>query len=259
MFDQYSPGKSRKLPRYTAVSIVAHAVIIALFLLFASYKVHQAEKKEVEVSFIGPGKGKGAPPPPPPPPASRKSQIPKRTKTLAKVEIPKTVLEQPRVIEQPKPPDLKSEPPPVEDSDDGDDDSDDGVRGGVEGGVKGGVVGGIVGGTVGGTGGGGSMQPTQTERPKAKNVPPFVIAKDMLRQAPPRMNEVFRQGHRGQTVSGLYKVCVDTTGEVYEVTPVKAIDGATDEIVEGIKADWLYRPQQVPVCFLYNMVVTVQQ
>jgi protein TonB len=30
-------------------------------------------------------------------------------------------------------------------------------------------------------------------------------------------------------------------------------------IIEGIKAGWLYKPQQVPVCFLYNMVVTVQQ
>jgi protein TonB len=86
-----------------------------------------------------------------------------------------------------------------------------------------------------------------------------VIAKDMIRQSPPRMSEVFKQSHRGQTVNGMYKVCVDTDGSVYEVTPVKAIDGATEQIVEGIKADWLYRAQQVPVCFLYNMVVTVQQ
>jgi protein TonB len=102
------------------------------------------------------------------------------------------------------------------------------------------------------------MQPKEQERPKAKNVPPFVIARDLIRQSPPRMSEVFKQGHRGQTVTGLYKVCVDTTGEVYEVTAVKGIEGATDEIVEGIRADWLYKQQSVPVCFLYNMVVTVQ-
>jgi protein TonB len=102
------------------------------------------------------------------------------------------------------------------------------------------------------------MEPAP-ERPKAKNVPPFVIARDMLRQDPPRMSDVFKQSHRGQTVSGLYKVCVDTDGHVYEVTPVKPVEGANDEIVDGIKADWLYKPQQVPVCFLYNMVVSVQQ
>ena len=150
------------------------------------------------------------------------------------------------------------EPPrgePVEE----DDDEDDGTVGGVEGGVQGGVVGGVVGGQVGGTGGGGSMTPTPPERPKAKNVPPFVIARDMIRQAQPRMSEMFKAAHRGQSVNGMYKVCVDTDGKVYEVVPVKAIDGANDEIIEGIKADWLYKPQQVPVCFLYNMIVTVQQ
>ena len=57
----------------------------------------------------------------------------------------------------------------------------------------------------------------------------------------------------------MYRVCVDTDGSVYEVTPIKAVDGANEEIVEGIKGDWLYKPQQVPVCFLYNMVVRVEQ
>jgi periplasmic protein TonB len=257
MFEQHASGKNRKLPRYTAISIAAHAAIIALFLVFASYKGRQVEKKEVEISFIGPGKGKGAPPPPPPPPAGAKHATPQRHKMLAKREIPK-VLEQPKAIQAPQPKEEPPPPPPSEEEDD-DDSPYDGVVGGVEGGVQGGVVGGVVGGVTGGTGGGGSMQPTAPERPKAKNVPPFVIAKDMLRQSPPRMSEVFKRSHRAQTVNGMYRVCVGTDGAVYEVTPVKAIEGATDEIVEGIKADWLYRPQPVPVCFLYNMVVTVQE
>jgi protein TonB len=251
MFDQLNAGQGQKLPGYTAVSIVAHAVLVAGFLAFASYKVqHQAVKQEVDVSFIGPGKGKAAPPPPPPPPASRKV-TPQRHKLTAKVEVPKPVLEQPKLVEPVKPP-----PEPEEDEDDADEPA--GVVGGTQGGVAGGVLGGVVGGVVGGTGGGGSMQPKEQEKPKAKNVPPFVIARDMIRQSPPRMSTVFKEGHRGQTVNGMYRVCVGTSGEVYEVQAVKGIEGATEEIVEGIRADWLYKPQPVPVCFLYNMVVTVQ-
>ena len=245
MFEDISAAKTRSLPRYTAVSIGIHVVLVTLFLLAAALRAREPEKKEIEVSFIGPGKGKGAPPPPPPPAAKKRSTpTPRHKPVLAKVEIPRPVLEPPKVVEPPR------EEPAEED------DEDEGVVGGVEGGVAGGVVGGVVGGQVGGTGGGGSMAP---ERPKAKNVPPFVIARDMIRQAPPRMSEMFKSSHRGQQVMGMYKVCVDTDGKVYEVSPVKAIDGANDEIIDGIKADWLYKPQQVPVCFLYNMVVTVQQ
>jgi protein TonB len=241
MFDQFGTAKTSQIPRYTAVSIGVHAVLVALFLLAAGLRAREPVKKEIEVSFLGPGKGKGAPPPPPPPAAKKRSTpTPRHKPVLAKVEIPRPVLEAPKAVE--------AEP---------EEEEEEGVVGGVEGGVAGGVVGGVVGGQVGGTGGGGSMQPA--ERPKAKNVPPFVIARDMIRQAPPRMSEMFKASHRGQQVAGMYKVCVDTDGTVYEVVPVKAIDGANDEIIDGIKADWLYRPQQVPVCFLYNMVVTVQQ
>jgi protein TonB len=251
MFDQLNAGQSQKLPGYTAVSILAHAVLVAGFLAFASYRVqHRALKPEVDVSFIGPGTGKAAPPPPPPPPASRKV-TPQRHKLLAKAEVQKPVLEQPKLVEPVKPP-----PEPEETEDDADEPA--GVVGGTQGGVAGGVLGGVVGGVVGGTGGGGSMQPKEQDRPKAKNVPPFVIARDMIRQSPPRMSTVFKEGHRGQTVNGMYRVCVGTSGEVYEVQPVKGIEGATEEIIEGIRADWLYKPQPVPVCFLYNMVVTVQ-
>jgi protein TonB len=161
---------------------------------------------------------------------------------VAKVEVPKPVTDIPRPITPPAPEDVEE------------DDANDGVEGGVTGGVAGGVVGGMV----GSTGGGGSIEPKPVERAKPKNVPAFAIAKDLLRQVAPRMSEVFHESHRGQTVTGLYKVCVDLDGSVYEVTPVKAIDGANDEIVDGIKTGWLYKPQQVPVCFLYNMVVRIE-
>jgi len=238
MFDQLDRSRKRDLPEYTVVSVGMHALIIGGLLAVAGLRVHAAHKKEVDVSFVGPGKTRNAPPPPPPP-AGKKHVTPKRK--LAKVEIPKQEIVAPKIV-----------PPP-----DDPEPEDEGVEGGVEGGVAGGVLGGVLGGLVGSTGGGG-MQPS-AERPKPRSVPPFVIARDMIRQDPPRMSEVFKEAHRGQTVNGMYKVCVDTDGRVYEVTPVKEVEGANEEIIAGIREDWLYKPQQVPVCFLYNMVVTVRQ
>lgn len=249
MFDQYGKGRARGLPRYAVISIGVHAVVVAGLLLLASFKSGEPDKKAVEVSFMGPGKGKGAPPPPPPPPAKKHSSTPRRKVVLAKVEIPRPQIVQPKVVEP-----VKEEPPKKEEEDD-EPDEPGAQEGGVAGGVAGGVVGGVVGGQVGGTGGGGSLVP---ERPRAKNVPPFVIQRDMIRQAPPRMSEMFKASHRGQQVNGMYKVCVDTDGHVYEVTPLKPIDGANEEIIEGIKADWLYKPQPVPVCFMHPFLVTIQ-
>jgi len=243
MFERFDKGRAGDLPGYTLVSVGLHSFLVAAFLVFATFKVTHAKKKDVEVTFIGPGKGKGQPSPPPPPAAKQRTPTPHR-KMLAKVEVPRPVLEVPRVLTPPP-----REDPPIE---------DEGVEGGVEGGVTGGVVGGVLGGVVGGTGGGGTMEPKPFERPKPKNVPAFAIAKDMIRQIAPRMSEVFHQSHRGQTVTGMYKVCVDLDGSVYEVTPVTAIEGANEEIVDGIKSGWQYRPQQVPVCFLYNMVVRIE-
>ncbi|NTX52411.1 PaxA, partial [Myxococcus llanfairpwllgwyngyllgogerychwyrndrobwllllantysiliogogogochensis] len=103
---------------------------------------------------------------------------------------------------------------------------------------------------VGGTG--------PAEPVKPKNVPPFVIQRDVVRQTSPRLSEVFKQSHRGQTLQGIYKVCVSTSGSVYEVTPVKSVPGADEDIIQGLKAGWEYKPQKVPVCFLYNIPITIQ-
>jgi protein TonB len=239
MFEHFGPRHGRRLPGYTAVSIALHAAFVAFILGLAALKAREPARKQVEVAFIGPGKSKA--PPPPPPPAGKKRITPKR-KPVARIEVPKMV-EPTRIIEP-----FHQEAP---------DEEDEAEEGGVEGGVAGGVVGGVVGGQLGSTGGGGVAAPA--ERAKPKNVPIFVIQRDMIRQVSPRMSEVFNLQHRGQTVTGMYKVCVDTDGSVYEVTPVKSLAGADDEIVEGIKGGWLYKPQQVPVCFLYNMVVSVGQ
>ena len=109
----------------------------------------------------------------------------------------------------------------------------------------GGVIGGAVGGVVG--------APL-----KPKNVPAFVVQRDMLQQTQPNLPEVFKQAHRGQALAGSYRVCVGTDGHVYEVDIVKSVPGADEAIVTCVRESWLYKPQAVPVCFLYNMPITIQ-
>ena len=261
MFETHAAptGLARRMPLSTALSVGAHGLLIVLVMVLSAVKAKTDAEKEIKVAFVGPGRG-NQPPPPPPPPAAKKRTSPKRPK----VETPKRNIEIAKITEVPKleAPQMVEEPPKVEieEADDG----DDGVEGGVEGGVKGGVVGGVlggvvggvVGGTLGGTGGGGTSPPV---RPKAKNVPEFVVKRSAIRQPSPRLSEVFKQANRGKLgIGGMYKVCVDLDGKVYEVTPIKGVPGADESIIDGIKDYWLFQPQQVPVCFLYNMQITVQ-
>ena len=36
-----------------------------------------------------------------------------------------------------------------------------------------------------------------------------------------------------------------------------SVPGADEDIIRGIKEGWEYRPQQVPVCFLYNIPIRI--
>src|SRR5262245_9776011 len=117
MFEQFQPGRKREMPEYTVVSVGLHAIIVGGLLALASLKVHQARKKEIDVAFVGPGKGKGQPPPPPPPAAKKRTPTPRHK--LARLEVPKPILE-PRVE------------PPRQEVPDVDEPEDDGVEGGVE-------------------------------------------------------------------------------------------------------------------------------
>jgi protein TonB len=221
---------------YTGVSLVVHALFIVLVLAAGSIQRRADIERAVEVKFVS--KAPGPPPPPaaPPPPKKHPRRPPTR---IAKIEIPKVL------------------PPskPVEEEAD----EDEGVEGGVEGGVAGGVVGGVVGTAAPVETAAPPPPPPAPEKPKAKNVPPFVIARDAIRQPNPRMSEIFKQTHRGQTVTGMYKVCVGQDGHVYEVTAIKEVPGADEEIVSTIREEWLYKEQQVPVCFMYAFNISIVQ
>jgi protein TonB len=225
MFDQQLKPAERKSPARYIVSVAVHTLILAGIALIGPTKVVE-DVKEVGVKFVTALPAPTLAPPPPPP-----GGHPHKTHVATHKIVTK-------VNPTPKP---KPKPEPEEEEDE--------VTGGVVGGQKGGVAGGVVGGVVGGTVGG--LPP--------KNVPSFAIQKDALRQDKPHLSEVFQLSHRGRgTITGMYKVCVGVDGHVFTVVPVQSVPGADEDIIRGIKAGWVYKPQPVPVCFLYNMPITIQ-
>ena len=56
------------------------------------------------------------------------------------------------------------------------------------------------------------------------------------------------QGHANQTVKGMYRICVDTDGNVSKVETVTSLSGADQTIIDQVRATWQYKPQPVPVC-----------
>jgi protein TonB len=245
MFEQVASRKRQRFPIGPAiVAVVVHITAAAAVLHFDGVK-KQSETISSEVTFfkVSPP-AVAAPPPPPPPPRGPRRQT---SHTVAKTDA-RRVLEAPRRVPEkiPEP----REPAPAPEASAETSDSAAAAEGGESGGVEGGVVGGVVGGIVGGVVG--------AELPPPKNVPAFVIQRDLLQQSSPVLPEVFKQSHRGERLLGMYRVCVGLDGHVTAVTVVKSVPGADEAIQSGIRERWVYKPQQVPVCFLYNMPITVQ-
>jgi protein TonB len=246
MFAQHiAPPAETRLLGPTVFSVVFHVGIVAAFLFIVHpEKKPEVTEKELTVHLMKTVPTQAPPPPPPPPPAARQVRKP----TPRKPEV----LRQPQQV-QPIPveklPETPPEPEPTPEPEE-----PAGVEGGMAGGVEGGVIGGVVGGVLGGQLGGTGEPP-----PKPKNVPLFVIQRDVVRQEPPRLSEVFKQRHRGTgTLTGQYRICVAVDGHVYDVVVVTSVPGADEDIISGIKEGWQYKPQKVPVCFLYNIPITIQ-
>lgn len=242
MFESALSSRPVARSQYTVGSLIAvaiHAAALAALIAFPGQAARMPEP-EVQVAFM---RAPALPPPPPPPPAAMNSARRTKPKTPKPV-TDKLVMPKPDATPKPEP---EPEPEPAEESAEP---VVGGMVGGVAGGVAGGTVGGVVGGTLGGTG---------TGEVKPKNVPAFVIQRDLVRQTAPRLSEVFKNARRGlPPVLGVYKVCIHTSGRVYEVTAVTSVPGADEDIIRGIREGWEYKPQQVPVCFLYNIPIQVQ-
>ncbi len=237
MFAQYAVQRRRFPARAAAFSVVLHLGVLGLVLKLDSPSARKNEPLALTFYKPPPPPPPVARPPPPPPAAKTPRPNPVKVEPVHKVEIPTSMPRPQEVAHAPQ----AAEPSEIEAP---------AAAGGVEGGTEGGVAGGTVGGLV---------SPDAPAAPaKPKNVPAFVIQRDMLQQTPLRLPEVFKQAHRGAQLTGMYKVCVGIDGRVYEVGVVKSVPGADEAIVAGIREGWLYKAQQVPVCFLYNMPISVQ-
>ncbi len=223
------------------LSLAVHGGAVAV-VVFLGQQVTKSELTTPEVILFKAPPAAKPPPPPPPPPAAKatpKTNTPK-VEPKKRAEVPTKIPDKMPEPTPQKPPEVAAAPTDVNSNEVG------GQVGGVVGGVAGGTVGGVV----------GSDGPPVAAKPK--NVPAFVIQRDMLQQTSPKLPEVFKQSHRGQQIAGMYKVCVGLDGKVYEVGVVKTVPGADEAIVQGIKEGWIYKPQQVPVCFLYNMPIKIE-
>jgi protein TonB len=222
--------------------MVAHVVVAALLLGSRVEKTAPAVD-EPRVTFF-------SPPPPPPAQAAAAAPTPKHHAPKSR-RTPKAH----RLVEpSPDPKPIEKEAPkPEEPAPSADTGPQEGASGGAATGAEGGAPGGAEGGEAGGVPGG-----TGHGHAKPKNVPAFVIQRDMINQSPIRLSEIFKRSHRGQPIAGVFKVCVGLDGHVYQVSTVKSVPGADEDISSGIKDGWVYKAQQVPVCFLYNIHVTVQ-
>ena len=223
------PQPIRVGPGLTALAV--HAVLIAFVVWRSSLPSSAEADKAPTVVLYRAAPAKALPPPPAPRssarPVTHKPTVQKKPESV----VPRSVPTKPPEPAAPSPVEAAVPSSQLE----------SGTAGGVVGGVVGGAVGGVVGATL-----------------KPKNVPAFVVQRDMLQQTQPNLPEVFKQAHRGQAMAGMYRVCVGTDGHVFEVGIVKSVPGADEAIVSCVRESWLYKPQAVPVCFLYNMPITVQ-
>ncbi len=246
MFDRYVAQQRPSWKRRALIiaSLALHAIAAVVILIWSFFHVEEIAPPAVSLTFFN----APPPPPPPPPPPKKKSSsstVEKKPETIipTKVVQPTDV---PKIV-QPKEPEKKQD----------EKDDDDGVEGGEEGGVKGGTVGGVKGGVLGGSVGGTGTDVNAKPGP-GKMVAAFTLIKEQLQHPDPRMPEMFRTKFAGQTLRGMYKVCLRQDGRVSDVHVMTSLPGADDEVVNQIKAGWVYKPQPVPVCFVAAIQVTVR-
>jgi len=244
MFDRYVEERTKASwyrRSLIGASLVTH-ILVGLFLFAVTlFTVDEIRPPALAIVFF---KAPPAPPPPLPPALGRKkveTQKPKPDKPRIKPQIQK-------VIVQPvdKPPEKKPEPPKKEEEEEEEGDPQ-GVVGGSKMGEQGGRLDGVEGGMKGATTGGIGL-PGAAPPPKPKMVASFVFDRERLKYPDPHLPEGFLQSHASQTVKGMYRICVDTDGNIAKMETVTSLSGADQTIIEQVSHTWQYKPQPVPVC-----------
>jgi hypothetical protein len=241
MFDRYV--EERRKSQWDRRSLIGASIFghitVGLFLFAVTlFTVDEIRPPALAIVFL-----KAPPPPPPLPPAfGVKHETPRPQPVKPK---PKPKVE--RVIVQPveKPPEAKPAPP--EEPDDEEEGDPEGVTGGSKEGVQGGVKEGVEGGMLGPTGPVGP-QTAPALPPKPKMVAAFVFDRERVKYPDPHLPDAFKQSHAQQTVKGMYRICVDTDGNIYKMETVTSLSGADESIMQQVRSTWQYKPQPVPVC-----------
>jgi periplasmic protein TonB len=217
-------AKPKKWRRVTfTISLALHGALLIAGAIYSFWHVEELSPPSVTVTFLT-----AAPPPPPPPPPPKKK---KTTPTKRPTEI---IQPKPSQIVQPK---EQKEPEPEEE--------DEGVEGGVEGGVAGGVVGGLVG----------------NDAPKmlAPNIGTGQLAIDP-QSAEYKVRMPAALNRPGNTIWGLFKICVTEGGVVKNVTVIKGADPLADAEWMAKIRTWKYRPYSIngrPVPYCYPLRLTL--
>jgi len=90
-----------------------------------------------------------------------------------------------------------------------------------------------------------------------RKVPPFLIRKQQLSGADPHLPALVKLQHRGQTLTGVYLLCIDKSGQIFSVKTLSSIPEADDQIITTLKT-WTYKEQAIPVCFVQNFEFVVE-
>ena len=66
-----------------------------------------------------------------------------------------------------------------------------------------------------------------------------------------------RAQRKGQTVQGTYKICIEQSGSVKDVSTVSSIPGADESIIATLRS-WTFKPQPIPVCTMWVMQFIIE-
>jgi periplasmic protein TonB len=213
-------GPKSRGPLKMALSVVIHAVVIALLIFVPLYFAKNVivPKKLVEPTYIF----TPPPPPAPPPPA-------------AATQAPKTIVQQPKIVE-PTPlvaPKVVPKTTPVT-AENAVAAPDLGETGGVPGGVPGGVLGGVLGGT-GATPG----PPAPPKNPAVVRVGGNVKPPQLVQKVEPQYPTVARMAHVQGTV--VIDAIISKNGSVISAHAVSGPGLLIPSALDAVK-QWKYKP-----------------
>ncbi|HEX4457362.1 MAG TPA: hypothetical protein VIA18_05305, partial [Polyangia bacterium] len=86
----------------------------------------------------------------------------------------------------------------------------------------------------------------------------YQIATERIAGADPHLPDAVKRRLSGKPEQSFSaRICVGTDGAVADVTVLRGIAGADDSLVATLR-EWKYAPQPIPVCFVAQLVFSVE-